>query len=340
MSHFTVLVIGDNVKELLQPFHEYECTGVIDQYVVELDETEEFQKEYQEGTTEAVKLSDGSFLSKYNKRFETSTGTYDYKGNEILEVPFTAVYPTFAKFMEGYHGYQLQHHPELKEGRFIRLTNPNKKWDWWVVGGRWTGFFRRKPGAEASLGRPGLQRMNPDYQDPDPNRYADQLHKRDVDLEGMREEARTKANETYDKFEEATRGLEVPPKWKDILERHGEERIEAAREEWHSYAWVKALQQADLMPWMVGVHDYYCVGNGGREAFVAKKVAHTGVTFAVVKEEETGSGKQPKWYEKGDMGWWGFVSDEKDESVWNQEFQKLLDSVPDDTLLTVVDCHI
>ncbi len=27
MSHFTVLVVGDNVEEQLAPFHEFECTG-------------------------------------------------------------------------------------------------------------------------------------------------------------------------------------------------------------------------------------------------------------------------------------------------------------------------
>jgi hypothetical protein len=34
------------------------------------------------------------------------------------------------------------------------------------------------------------------------------------------------------------------------------------------------------------------------------------------------------------------ASDEKDKDTWNKEFAKLLDSLPDDTLLSVVDCHI
>jgi hypothetical protein len=38
------------------------------------------------------------------------------------------------------------------------------------------------------------------------------------------------------------------------------------------------------------------------------------------------------------MGWWACVSDEKDN--WSEEFAKLLDEIPDDTLLSVYDCHI
>lgn len=56
------------------------------------------------------------------------------------------------------------------------------------------------------------------------------------------------------------------------------------------------------------------------------------VTFAIVKDGE--------WYEKGKMGWWGVVTDQKDEDVWKEEVKKLLQGLSDDTLLTILDCHI
>ena len=55
-------------------------------------------------------------------------------------------------------------------------------------------------------------------------------------------------------------------------------------------------------------------------------------TFAVVKDG--------KWYEKGKMGWWAMVADEKDQHTWEEEFKKLLAEVDDDTLISIVDCHI
>ena len=33
MSHYSVLVIGENVEEQLAPFHEFECTGDDNEYV-------------------------------------------------------------------------------------------------------------------------------------------------------------------------------------------------------------------------------------------------------------------------------------------------------------------
>jgi len=40
------------------------------------------------------------------------------------------------------------------------------------------------------------------------------------------------------------------------------------------------------------------------------------------------------------MGWWGGVSDEIDGYDWCAEFARLVEGLPEDTLLTVVDCHI
>src|SRR3546814_8966760 len=41
MSHFGVLVIGGNVEQQLAPYHEFECTGLNDQFVQDIDVTEE-----------------------------------------------------------------------------------------------------------------------------------------------------------------------------------------------------------------------------------------------------------------------------------------------------------
>ena len=55
-------------------------------------------------------------------------------------------------------------------------------------------------------------------------------------------------------------------------------------------------------------------------------------TFAVVKDG--------RFYERGEMGWWAVVIDEKDPEAWDKEFWKLLENVSDETMLSVVDCHI
>ena len=55
-------------------------------------------------------------------------------------------------------------------------------------------------------------------------------------------------------------------------------------------------------------------------------------TYAVLKDG--------KWYERGQMGWFGISSNEKDPEEWSSNFYKLIDSLPEDTRLTIVDCHI
>jgi hypothetical protein len=56
------------------------------------------------------------------------------------------------------------------------------------------------------------------------------------------------------------------------------------------------------------------------------------VCFSIIKDG--------KFYEIGRMGLWGFVSDEKDESEWENEFKKLISDLPDDTLISIYDLHI
>lgn len=68
MSHFTCLVIGDNVDEQMAPYHEFECTGEDDQYVQDIDKTEKARAEYEKDTTMMVKSPSGKIQSKFTKK--------------------------------------------------------------------------------------------------------------------------------------------------------------------------------------------------------------------------------------------------------------------------------
>ena len=358
MSHFTVLVIGPNFEEQLQPFHEYECTGILDQYVRFIDHTDEVTAEYNdpENTRTMIKLPNGELKNTYDSMFyrpateeelkkigtpigsgiaqgirysteykgrERHVMVEDHTGLEKVEIPYSEIYESVEAFAKDWHGYDV--HAET--GRIGRMTNPNAKWDWYVVGGRWTGFFRVKNGADsAELGKPGLMT------EPAEVGTADQLRKGDVDWQAMRDHAAAKANDEYDEFERVTAGLEIPPTWKEHQDAH--EDIDDARSEYASHPWVKALRAARLDPWFSCTHDYFCVkkGQGGRGQFIARAVNRVGVPYAVVKDSQ--------WFSKGEMGWWGVSSGDIDQDEWNQKFREMIDDLPDDTLLTLVDCHI
>src|SRR5690606_1834825 len=71
MSHFTVLVMApelhnpDVLSAQLQPFHEYECTGFVDEHVKHHDRTEQYLQEFNTLTTQRLRLPDGRLIDPY-----------------------------------------------------------------------------------------------------------------------------------------------------------------------------------------------------------------------------------------------------------------------------------
>ena len=116
MSHFTVLVVADNKDELadkLLPYHEYEVTGF-------------------EAFTE--------FVVKYKKdNFKSAAAVI----MDQCPKHRTSVYQKC--FVDGdFVGiFNMWHEKGTvnEDGDFGYLTNPNARWDHWVLGGRWPGLL-------------------------------------------------------------------------------------------------------------------------------------------------------------------------------------------------------
>jgi hypothetical protein len=375
MSHFTVLVIGDNVEKQLQPFHEFECTGTDDEFVQDIDILAEKRAEFEEATRTKVRLADGSVVSRSDDRcYRDPTpeemqkigpiagtgfaGGLSYHSRDwgdgrgyrakIWGLPegaeeFEERFDSFAAFLrhEFHDGFVVPfgQQPDLAKAhkygyalldeagevvKAIDRTNPNKQWDWWTVGGRWAGFFKLKPGATGERGnRTG--NFSAPLPPPAADR-ADQVRKGDIDIEGMRDDAGAKAGEKFDRVHAVIAGRDWL-NWDSVRATHQGD-IEAARKAYHAQPVVADLNAADILGWSEDLERYRAT----REEFVATARASAIATFAVLKDGQ--------WYERGSMGWWGMVRDEKDEATWAREFGALIDSLPDDTLLTVVDCHI
>ena len=401
MSHFTVLVVGDNYEDQLAPYHEFECTGENDQYIQEIDQTEEAREEYlrETNTTTMYKDLNGDLHSPYTdegnydpaywreptreelrarERFASDGtdkntglrwGSTDWKDGQgyrakvfampdgwtEVEIP-KAQAETFADFCESWYGHKpvpFGQEPDTDEehkygytlvdekGEVIKTvdrTNPNAKWDWYQVGGRWNGYFKLKSGALGLLGEPGIQTMNKDYKPPKATR-ADQCIKGDIDIAGMRDEAGENAAETYDMVMLVIGGLPKPLSWRDVQFKFRKDDVldtdggpknvdwEKAREFYNSQPAVKALRSNEETIWQDAEKF-----NISREQYIQNARKAAIATFAVVKDS--------KWFERGEMGWWGVVRDEKDRDDWTMQFSSLIDDLPDSTMLTVVDCHI
>lgn len=372
MSHFTVLVIGQAPEKQLAPYHEFECTGEVDQYVQSIDLTAEKREEYDTETSKMVKVPagtiapedtrdltshpvHGTLVSRYADMFFVETGEMDSigrprkeitipEGYEEIEVPKKELM-TFREFVNEYgdaefidEGAEPDLHGDHKWGwvrvnaageviEVINRTNPNKKWDWYSLGGRWTGFFKTKPRTRGIQGRPGLMT------EPAKEGHADQAFKLDIDFEGMRAEAEAKAAEKFDVIRAIIEPHLPVTAWTDLRDKHLGETpelpggIDAAREAYRSQPAVAALRESKEFGWE-DAEDYA----GDRDSYIRRQGILATMTFAIVKDGQ--------WYERGSMGWWGSVADEKEQGTWIEEFGKLVDGLPDDTLLSVYDCHI
>lgn len=337
MSHFTVLVIGPDVERQLQPYHEYECTGTDDEFVKDIDITDEARAAYERSTETRLKARDGSLHSFFDaagnwrpefSKADPEAPTWDRarrvrfvpEGYEQVEVPTREV-EGFDEWVEGYYGFP----PRMVDGasRVIKRTNPNKKWDWWKIGGRWSGLLKLKPGRGGAKGEPGL--MGSHFAKGDDR--ADQALKGDVDFDGMRDQAGEKAGALWDKANALTGGATWEA-WDSVRERMKPD-IDGARNFYNGQAAIKALKAGDQEAFGWDLDDTL---SGARDAFVQAARDRAITTFALVYRGE--------WSEKGRMGLFACVDNEMEQSAWNRMFNDLVNGLPDDALLTVVDCHI
>lgn len=348
MSHFTVLVVTDTPDEAalsaaLQPFHEYECTGTKDEYVVWVtDEDATIRKEWAENTADYW-VKDGEVFVTYDARFyrdftpteEDEYGPLSTMGcgcdnrrswssrdwgdgegyrakikmtdEEIEAMGYVRedrllseghTYKCIEDYAKDYYGY------EARDGKFGRWTNPSAQWDWWRVGGRWSGKLLTHGGARVDHG-----------------------YKREMDFDTKRIAAERAAALEWDAKAEIIRGRELV-QFKTYLDKFKgqESQHKKAREEYWAQDVLVDLKEAYNKPFEEWPRFFL-----PREDFIRTAGENAVATFAFL-------GTDGEWKQRGDMGWWGCVSDEKDD--WGEGFMGLLNSIKPDQYIWVVDCHI
>lgn len=300
MSHFTVMVIGENPEKQLAPYDESISVPPYENGVVTDEDIQSFTEYYTKKNPEDSTLSFEELYEKYGE--EWNGGSWKKGEDGVL------------------HDYSTY--------------NPKSKWDWYSVGGRWTGYFKLKDGCNGELGVSGVSGNKPR-----PN-HADEILKGDIDIEVMKIEAHAKATEEYEKVLNAFGG--VIPKddfsWGSLFDGTNNDIPADVRREKYSnqpsqlkIAEVRqngSNEVKELLGWGFELDDYQCT----KEEYANRASNDVITPFAFVKDGV--------WHEKGKMGWFACVSDEKEATEWASEFITMFESLPDDTLITVYDCHI
>lgn len=284
MSHFTVLVPADNVCELhdkLLPFHEYESTGYL---------------EYTEWTPASL-IDAEREMAEINEK-------YAKEGEE---------YTTLADFLRGWHGYS-----QNEQGEWGHRTNQNRRWDWYSVGGRWSGLLRLKPGCTGENGEGGI--MSEANDDP---QHADVALADDIDWEWMR---RKRIEETRERWHD----------WRKLADVNAEADLilRAAEDD------AKEIQKAKAMvSHAVFELGFITVRDGeaadldtlSEEEYVEKYGELGAITHAFIT-------LKGEWKEDSEMGWFGMSGEKVQE--YNDEFWRFIKDLDPDQRLFVCDCHI
>lgn len=348
MSHATLMVkvtakrlaahggdLNAAIAEMMAPYDE----STKDTRFREFNDVEpEYRPRYETETRTMVRTPEGEVLSRYDDRFRVSgvLGRVFGGGREShrvpddceeIEVPFKKLYPTFDAFMTEYGGYTLD--PVTKKYGYYH--NPNAKWDWYQIGGRWRGFFPVKPSAMVYVGPPGAFGNKAE-----PGR-GDVVHLRDIDMDLVAKETREAAEKFWGEWQEFLAGkefrafegpreralsigllrVERGPALSDHTQKaipwSGKVRPDDDRANWHDVA--KIMERDDFMAKCI---DCFCPIKA----------------YAALDNDG--------WHAPGTMGWFGCSDDEPDGYVkFAREFVgRFVKNSAADDLLVLIDYHI
>jgi len=353
MSHFTVLVkVGKDrlenhdgklepaVREMLLPYQENNMGDAGKQYLKFNDCTQEVENSLKT----AIEADD--YLAKEHP---------DAVGKTIEEF-----YGSFDKVATEYHGYKK----DSETGKYGYWENPNSKWDWYQIGGRWSGMLPVKAGAEGRGERSWCNEKEEDRpetadycQVKDLNiakmeadilkeiesfwkDYQDWLSIKDLSHQELMEKYGSKPGKDED--DESRRWRDLSFWFHDRLMRMGVGKCVKPREpmtnpdgtplmEEDSFA-LPGEKPRPRQKWSDPIFEYSSLEKN--DLFTTYRWYFEFSTFSVLDDEG--------WKEKGEMGWWGCSSDStEDREDWGKSFfQNFIANEDPETTLVVVDCHI
>lgn len=210
--------------------------------------------------------------------------------------------------------------------------NPEAKWDYWRIGGRWREYFvARENGA-------GLVTSKRSWDSPPEGPVLDRLRVDGgpvglLDFATMRDERAERDLRKYDRWQEIVAEHGAPPAWRDLygLVDLKEIDIEEARRRYNTHPAIRAAREAEIDTWDQSIEEAY---GTSREEFerLARLAAVPGYALVTLDGE---------WKAPGRMGWFGMSSDEagEREGYW-LDANAYLEALDPGVLVVALDCHI
>ena len=281
MSHYTVLVIGEDVERQLAPFDENIEMPEYKNDIVSEDEKKSFTETY-------TNFEEGK---DYGAKSEEEA-----KQNSKLS--FEELYKKYGKDWNGSRWRKETNRVWANYSTY----NPDSKWDWFEIGGRWAGSLKLKKNVDKSK----YDEVNFSYGWSEEEkekvikaRFIDSALKKDIDF-------------SHDKkaYKKALRFWEL--------------KVEKQEP--------KTKEDKEIIKWDLYKPSYYKKRYKTKENYA--KLESEFSTHAILKDGE--------WVEAGQMGWFGCSSaTPRQEGKFAEGFyDKFIKDLPPETKLTIVDCHI
>lgn len=343
MSHFSVMVrVSGRVKaewleravgKLLDPYCEHTDKDRLKKYFVFMDEEDDHLNSYNTESTEMIRLDDGALVMPWDERFRVKPGgigTHTHNPPEHLErvqVPFRERFSSFMEYMKEWHGND-ERDEEMK--RFGYWDNPQGKWDYYRIGGRWRGTLKvLDPSFDNKLGEVGYE-WKYEKKTPGDQFNVDVCRIRNLNHIGINEESRKRTDEFFAEmdamFSGKKFGFDEGPRSTmlalGVLDCKNKDELTGG--EYWKEVWQHDPNRFDVIAKKPMVSE-----------LEPMMLSHLNPIRPWAYVDVNG------WFEKGKMGWFGCGSDTPNSNVKHaQTFEKWLSDGNKNDWIVMTDCHV
>ncbi len=303
-------------------------------YTVMLKVSKDFLEDYDGNLESAIE----NMLAKYCEQDEDF---FEFEADEDAENSAKESYEKNKDVDETFEEYATNQGYALEDGCVGYKRNPNAKWDWFQVGGRWAGMLPLKNNvpSDGKKGEKswGWKDENP-YEEVDGREKADFAQIQEVDWKFLHHQAYANAAKAFKEYQEWV-DSGFPYSWDahhraynlDCVTLLNLEELDAYREKRRQCETDEERESLGDEP--ERKFKYKTFKN--EEEFLAKCVANWAFSAYSVLDADG-------WHAPGEMGWFGCSSEETDDRLnWDENFmERFIENEDPETVIVMVDCHI
>ncbi len=239
------------------------------------------------------------------------------------------------------HSSRLQYDAESDRAFTWSTYNPESKWDWYQIGGRWSYYFPYRTRIAVNDEMSLIQGSGwPRNEVPSKLFHCEGGRKGLLDLECLRRDKEDEAAREYDKYKRFAEQFPAARPWAEFVEEFID--MPSGAEKWAVRDRARTVYSSQPLIQALRDHPDYRFNFGclveqfkiTREEYLAKARREAVPGYALLTLDK-------EWIAPGTMGMFGSSDDTDESMIAYKEFANgYIDGLPDDVILVAVDLHI